>query len=159
MTTTGRFYVVGPPTPLREGIPILVQHVLWQTYVGIEEYTLENVEGPVPFHSAWMEGGRQNPQRTGLAALELWTGVVQWRNAMAAKSLTVLVMDGPWVRIREEGRPAVPSFESFVMSILRDDQSGVEKFYDWHVRYPRMVGVPLFLDEPCDVADQSGRRF
>ena len=129
--------MVGPPTPHRESIPNLVHQVLWQTWVVAQtEYSLENVEGPVPFHSAWMEGGRQNPIRTGMAVLELWTGVVQWRSNAVARTLSVIVMDETWVRGRDGEKPASPTFETFVVSILQDDQSGVKQFFNGMSRTP-----------------------
>ena len=99
MTSSRLFYVVGPPTPCSEDIAALLDVVLSATgVIPTAHIEVTNVEGPIPFHSAWTPGGRQRILRPGLAVLQLWTGVVSWQATADVRSLSVIVMDDKYIK-------------------------------------------------------------
>ena len=150
--------MVGPPTPHSEDIAALVDDVLSATgVIQTAQVKLTNVEGPVPFHSAWVAGGRQKVLRPGLAVLELWTGVVSWQSTADARSLSGIVMDETYIKQTQGSRKESPIFETFVVSVLRSDQPGVSCIHVWKVAKPHRTWRyrETWL---TDLADDSDRR-
>ena len=137
MTSSRRFYVVGPPTPSRADIPVLLRDVLFKTNViPTAHMEVTSVEGSIPFHSAWTSGGRQHTLRPGMNALELWAGIVSWQATDDVQSLSVIVEDYKYIVENRGTRQRPPRFETFVVSLLRDDQPGVASIHIWDVMEP-----------------------
>ena len=137
MTCSRRFYVVGPPTPSRVDIPGLLHVVLSKTNViQTEHMMMTTLEDPIPFHSAWTPGGRQKILRPGMTALQLWTGTLSWPDTVDVRSLSVIVKDYNYINQPRDKPKLPPTFETFIVSLLRDDQPGVRSIYIWNVVQP-----------------------
>ena len=136
MACMGRFFVLGPPTARSREVLGVASHVMMTTKN--HSFKLEQMVGPAKYDASWVDGGRKSP-RDGMQAIELWTGNVEWSDADSATSFTVVVMDHVYLCNREERRkdgrvpkqePQAPTFETFIVIVLRNGHRGVRAVYE-----------------------------
>ena len=138
MTCYGRFYVLGPPVPDDEGVERVVQQVIFAgaAHEGKNlrrtAAKLEFLEGPVRYDSSWVPGARDDDLRRSRDVAELWTGQIQWDMKDSEMSFSVIVMDyNHWHPDNKKNRAPTPSFETFVVGILKEGEAGVRRVYEW----------------------------
>ena len=151
MAVTGRWYLLGPPVQHAQDVKYVASHVISQiTPNGIVDHT---AEGPVPYDSSWVAGGRKL-LRKGMQAVDLWTGTVRWEEYHPARAFTFVVMDHMFLSEIEAKKakkakkansgtghhcPKPPRFETFVLIVLPgpeqrwcdDEIQGVDYVYEW----------------------------
>ena len=101
MAVTGRWYLLGPPVQHAQDVQYVASHVIRQiTPNGIVDHS---AEGPVPYDSSWVAGGRKL-LRKGMQAVDLWTGTVRWEEYHPARAFTFVVMDHMYLSNGEADR-------------------------------------------------------
>ena len=89
----GRLYVLGPPVRHGAELVELVHCAVGQLpKTRLCRFTLEQLEGPARYESAWASGGERRVLRQGMASAELWTARVMWQEALPKTACTVIVM-------------------------------------------------------------------
>ena len=156
MACHGRFYVLGPPVPDEKGVKEVVQQMMEvaashrkkevsetpakrrKKEVSETPAQLEMLEGPLRYDSSWVAGARNDDLRRARDAAALWTGKIEWDKMESAMSFSVIVIDyDHWHPKNKEHRKdgqRIPSFETFVVAILKEEQTKVDWVYEWRTR-------------------------
>ena len=134
MSSTGRFFVIGPPVQHVPAVRNVIKRALEVTSQGEEDYEFTKLEDPLRFASAWTDASHR-VLRPGMGLAEIWTGLVSWKNSSLPRSFSCIVMDQQYLVEKNKGvdhRP--PTFETFVVAVMFEGQRGVSQVYEWRAR-------------------------
>ena len=92
MSSTGRFFVIGPPVQHVPAVRNVIKRALEVTSQGEEDYEFTKLEDPLRFASAWTDASHR-VLRPGMGLAEIWTGLVSWKNSSLPRSFSCIVMD------------------------------------------------------------------